>query len=834
MNKHIDRTKTSNDGKVRQFSPKQVGFVVILLVLGIGAAFFVYQDRLARQYIPFGRLVALDMNQRALTLIEPNAQSALLPDFSNPYRDLMWSPVGAQIALASTHEGNFELYLLNADDNAITRLTTDPAIDRYPTWSPDATEIIFSSTRGGIESLYRMDADGQNVRLWLENATQPHWSGDQVAFVRGSNIYSARSDGSEIRQLATNGSQPRWSNDGRFLAFIREGETQLLTLENGNVINESGLGLKPIVYALAWLPDNETLLVNTGNPAHPLTSALYQYNVITADYAARYLLLPGISIFSPSVSPNGDQIAYLNFGRVTVSNMQPIPESIVSIDETGFDIVLSPDQTQMVFTRNTDWPSQQIWIANADGSAERAITDAEISASEPVWSPDGTQILYTSSTDPADNTAITQLCLIDLTTAALTPTCLTDDHQDRMGAWSSDDQRIAFIRGRDSESELFILDRADGTITQLTDNDVAESDPAWSPDGRSLAFVRADNNLRVINADGTNERDLYQDGAFIVDPVWSADASQIAIANADSQAIWGAADWYITIVPLATPDEPYTIVAKSYARQLRFNAEGDSLYFSEQNVLMQVSNHPTLASDVTLQSYRFDSPSLSDNGEWFTVLYGMSDDISFVEAPSQLLRLHLPSGAITPIQFPVNPSFAALSPNGATLLVIGYTEDNADGYLYTFADATLQPLTNDALIEYEAAWSPDGREIVLSVEGDLVVINVDGTERRVLIEENGINRNPVWSPDGDTIAFVRDGTAVYLVQADGTNEREFSTGVDSSMNIVYAVEWSPDGRSLVISTAPFWGYGMALYTLSAPEDVPRTLCPSCTVGTWSR
>ncbi|HWP41877.1 MAG TPA: hypothetical protein VNO14_01485 [Blastocatellia bacterium] len=77
-----------------------------------------------------------------------------------------WSPDGTRIAFASNRDGllNFEIYVMNADGSGQTRLTNNPAVDGEPAWSRDGSQIIFSTNR-----------DGQsNFEIYVMNA---NWSG---------------------------------------------------------------------------------------------------------------------------------------------------------------------------------------------------------------------------------------------------------------------------------------------------------------------------------------------------------------------------------------------------------------------------------------------------------------------------------------------------------------------------------------------------------------------------------------------------------------------------------------------------------------------------------
>jgi dipeptidyl aminopeptidase/acylaminoacyl peptidase len=71
-----------------------------------------------------------------------------------------WSPDGTKIAFASNRDGNWEIYVVNADGSGSQRLTNNPATDLRPRWSPDGTKIAFQSDRDGNQEIYSMNPDG--------------------------------------------------------------------------------------------------------------------------------------------------------------------------------------------------------------------------------------------------------------------------------------------------------------------------------------------------------------------------------------------------------------------------------------------------------------------------------------------------------------------------------------------------------------------------------------------------------------------------------------------------------------------------------------------------
>ena len=89
-----------------------------------------------------------------------------------------WSPDGERIAFASEMEGNFEIYVMDADGENQQRLTDDPRSDWHPSWSPDGERIAFTSDRDRDFEIYVMDADGGNQQKLTNNVdddTDPAW-----------------------------------------------------------------------------------------------------------------------------------------------------------------------------------------------------------------------------------------------------------------------------------------------------------------------------------------------------------------------------------------------------------------------------------------------------------------------------------------------------------------------------------------------------------------------------------------------------------------------------------------------------------------------------------
>lgn len=159
---------------------------------------------------------------QAAPSVEPSGPALLPPPAS-----------GARFAFTSNRDGDYEIYLIEADASNLQQLTDNETFDFDADWSPDGNQIVYVTTIGGYAEIMVMDANGENARQITDNReirdSDPAWSpdGTRIAFSSERDgdfdIYTMRPDGSDVQQITANDNlddlNPAWSPDGEMLVY---------------------------------------------------------------------------------------------------------------------------------------------------------------------------------------------------------------------------------------------------------------------------------------------------------------------------------------------------------------------------------------------------------------------------------------------------------------------------------------------------------------------------------------------------------------------------------------------------------------------------------------
>jgi TolB protein len=223
----------------------------------------------------------------------------------------------------------------------------------------------------------------------------------------------------------------------------------------------------------------------------------------------------------PNWSPDGRSIVYTSY-------RSGVPDLLISNIYAGtmeaptkgvgqnWLPVFSPDGTRIVFTSSRDG-NPEIYVMNRDGSDLRRLTNSPAIDSTPTWSPNGAQIAFTT-----ERTGSPQIWVVGIDGTGLRRISY-ESFADRP-TWSPPPyNEIAFAARTGPGFDIKILNIGSGETRQITFGEGSNESPAWSPNGRHLAFTstRAGRSqIFTADRDGRNIRQLTRDGNNTT-PNWS-------------------------------------------------------------------------------------------------------------------------------------------------------------------------------------------------------------------------------------------------------------------------------------------------------------------------
>lgn len=225
---------------------------------------------------------------------------------------------------------------------------------------------------------------------------------------------------------------------------------------------------------------------------------------------------------TPVWSPDGRAIAYTSYRRgypdvfiaYIYEGRQETPTEGVG---QNFLPAWSPDGTQIAFTSNRDGNSE-IYVMNSDGSNVRRLTSNPAIDVTPTWSPTGTQIAFTS-----DRSGSPQIYLMGADGLNLRRVTLEESYADRP-TWSpAPFNEIAFASRTGPGYDIKTYDLATGVVRQITFGQGSNESPAFSPNGRHIAFTSSrtgSQQIFTVGRDGRNVRQLTRNGNNNT-PSWS-------------------------------------------------------------------------------------------------------------------------------------------------------------------------------------------------------------------------------------------------------------------------------------------------------------------------
>ncbi len=561
------------------------------------------------------------------------------------------SPSGSRIAFFSRRTGYWALYVKRVDGTGLRRVTDrlDVVSDYglHIAWAPREDAIAFDTAGAVHEQVYVANTRARRVRLLAEDALDPSWSADgkriaYTGFTGTFDIVVVDRDGRRLwaRQSATD---PHWSPRGSKLEFRTGLFEVVVTDASGHTLASFSDPSGAPTFFRSWSPDGRWIALHS----YAATGSAYP-ELVLGEVDSGMIRRVGTGAFGASLddaswSPDSKRIAFSRAGpsplTYTISVAQVQSGHITPIADTGPVLGWSPDGSRIAFSDVASSLScGSIFTVRPNGRSRRRVVRPPPGSalSWAGWAQHGRTLVYES----------------------------------RFGG------------------ALFTIQPDGRGLKRLTkDGGCGDSTPAWSPDGRKIAFARQRqliraNSLYILPLDGAASElvaGLAPGGYRLGDPSWSPDGLRIAYS------VLGHVSSEIYVVPIgggeSAPIESGT--HPSWA------PDGERLAHTEPfDTGLFVTGSGRVAADALPDT----GTAWSPDGQW--IAYVASDGIRAVH----------PDGT------------------GGTLIVP----------------------SSDSARPRSPAWSPDGEWLAFFQEGDLWIVRKDGTEQRRLTSGPATDSSPSW------------------------------------------------------------------------------------------
>jgi Tol biopolymer transport system component/C-terminal processing protease CtpA/Prc len=636
---------------------------------------------------PDGREIAFASGGDIWTVPAQGGEARLLVSHPATESRPVYSPDGRRVAFISTRTGNGDIYVLDFASGDLSRITWDDVNDQLDGWSRDGRWLFFSSTSrdvSGMNDVYRVSAAGGTPM--------------RVAADRYTNeFFASPSPGDSVLAITARGiSSAQWWRLGS--SHIDQSEIWLVRPASGSappryqqVTAGGARELWP-----SWSPDGRTLYYASDRGgaqnlwAHPLGGAPRQ---LTRFRDGRVLW--------PSVSADGRTIVFERGFRVW-----------------SLDVASGRAAEVPIVRRGTP----------AGPGTERLVLNDQIQ--ELALSPDGKKVAFVVRGE---------VFSAGSKEAGDVPRVTTTPEAESQVTWAPDSRRLAYVSRRDGGPAIYLYDFGTRAETRLTGSDAGDHSPRFSPDGKSLAFVRGGTELRVMDlasrrertvATGTLERPPLTSDRSIA---WSPDGEWIAYSAAGERLFRN-----VHVVPAAGgASRPVSFLANSSTgNTISWSPDGTFLLFesgqrTERFQLARVDlvpRTPRFREDQFRDLFQQENPrnptppadSAARPRQDSAAAPARGRPIVFDEIRRRLSLL--PVG--------VDVDYQAISPDGKQVLLIAGAAGQQNLYLFPLDELArdepvARQITSTPGPKGDAHWSPDGKEIYYLDAGRIQSVTVE-------------------------------------------------------------------------------------------------------------
>ncbi len=418
----------------------------------------------------------------------------------------------------------------------------------------------------------------------------------------------------------------------------------------------------------------------------------------------------------------------------------------------------------------------------------RRLTELPGPELQPDISPDGRQIVFASAA--AGNLDVYLLRVGGARPLNLTASSPGDDQQ---ASLSPNGEQIAFRSERDGGG-IYVMGATGESVRRVIG---AGFDPAWSPDGRALAYATEPvidpyaryGASQLWTVDIASGKAVRLETADAVQPAWSPDGGRIAYwANTGGQRdLWTVAARGGTPLPV-TQD-----AATDWSPE--WSADGRWLYFSSDR-----------GGNMNIWRVAIDQRTGAARGD--------------------------PEPVTTSLTAVGHPRFGS-DPRRAVVVAYSTTHELLRTRVGDARPASGEPF---ALRSSSLGWcspSPSADWLACTsrtAQEDIVLMRPDGSETIRLTDDAAKDRNPSWSPDGSRIAFMSTRTGrweLWSIRRDGSDLRPLT----DLLTELHGTAWSPDGSRVITAVATASPPGAWIFdasTLATPKTATFFKNPGAT------